>query len=154
MCKIFLSSISLNCIFCCSILKIFPKTIFKFPRCSRCSQFYNAGKNIYLLTIKVKGKTKRFLFFCPVLFLCFPGGAVVKNTHANEETCQWTRDGLSIPGWRRSLEGGNGSPLQYSCPENCMGRGAWWATVQGVTKKQRLLTDWTWARTHTIFFFF
>ena len=29
---------------------------------------------------------------------------------------------------------GNGSPLQYSCLENPMDRGAWWATVQGVTK--------------------
>lgn len=57
-----------NCIFCCSILKIFPRTIFKFPRCSKGLQFYNAGKNTYLLTIKIRGETKRF-FFCHVLFL-------------------------------------------------------------------------------------
>ena len=30
---------------------------------------------------------------------------------------------------------GNGNPLQYSCLENPMDRGAWWATVHGVTKK-------------------
>ena len=34
-----------------------------------------------------------------------------------------------IPGWRGSPGGGNGNPLQYSCP----GRGAWWAAVHGVT---------------------
>ena len=113
MCKIFLSSISFNCIFCCSILKIFPRTIFKFPRHSKGLQFYNAGKNIYLLTIKIKGKQKDFFFYC-VLFLCFLGGAVVKDLHANEETCQWARDAFSIPGSRRSPEGGNGNLLQYS----------------------------------------
>ena len=34
----------------------------------------------------------------------------------------------------RSPEGGNGNPLQYSCLENPMDRGAWWATVHGVTE--------------------
>ena len=38
----------------------------------------------------------------------------------------------SIPGSVRSLGKGNGYPFQYSCPENFMDRGAWWATVQGV----------------------
>ena len=41
----------------------------------------------------------------------------------------------SIPESRRSLEGGNGNPLQYHCLENPMDRGAWWATVHGVTKE-------------------
>ena len=36
----------------------------------------------------------------------------------------------SIPGSRRSPGGGNGNPLQYSCPENSMDRGAWLATIQ------------------------
>ena len=35
----------------------------------------------------------------------------------------------------------NGNPLQYSCPENSMDRGAWWATVHGVTKSQTRLND-------------
>jgi len=39
-----------------------------------------------------------------------------------------------IPGSGRSLGGGNGNPLQYSCLENALDRGAWWATVHGVTK--------------------
>ena len=37
----------------------------------------------------------------------------------------------SIPGLGRSPRGGSGNPLQYSCLENPMDRGAWWATVQG-----------------------
>ena len=39
------------------------------------------------------------------------------------------RDASSIPGLGRSLGGGNGNPLQYSCLENRMDRGAWQATV-------------------------
>ena len=40
----------------------------------------------------------------------------------------------SIPGSERSPREGNGYPLQYSCLENSKDRGAWWATVHGVTK--------------------
>ena len=42
------------------------------------------------------------------------------------------RDVGSTPGSGRSSGEGNGNPLQYSCLENAMGRGAWWATVQGL----------------------
>ena len=40
----------------------------------------------------------------------------------------------SIPGSGRSPGGGNGNPLQYSCLENPMDRGAWWAAVHGVAE--------------------
>ena len=40
----------------------------------------------------------------------------------------------------RSLRGGNVNPLQYSCLENPMDRGLWWATVHGVTKSQAQLS--------------
>ena len=40
----------------------------------------------------------------------------------------------SIPGLGRSPGGGNGNPLQYSCGENPMDRGAWWTTVHRVAK--------------------
>ena len=46
-----------------------------------------------------------------------------------------------ISGSGRSLGGGHGNPLQYSCLENPMDRGAWPATVHGVTKSQRQLRD-------------
>ena len=39
-----------------------------------------------------------------------------------------------LPGWGRSPGGGNGNPLQYSYLENSTDRGAWWATVHGVTE--------------------
>ena len=46
------------------------------------------------------------------------------------------RNKRSVPGWGRSPGGGHGKPLQYSCLENPMNRGAWWATVHAVSKSQ------------------
>ena len=46
------------------------------------------------------------------------------------------RDVGSVPGWRRSLGGGNGNPLQHSCLENPIDRGAWKATVHTAAKSQ------------------
>ena len=47
----------------------------------------------------------------------------------------------SIPGMGRSPGEGNGNALQYSCLENSMDRGAWWAIVHGVAKSQTSLRD-------------
>ena len=52
-----------------------------------------------------------------------------------------TRDAGSILGSRRSPGEGNGNPLQYSCLENPMDRGAWWATVDGAAKSRTQLSD-------------
>ena len=60
----------------------------------------------------------------------FPDGAVVKSLPAH------AADTGSILGLGRSPGEGNGKPLQYSCLENPMDGGAWWATVHGVTKSQ------------------
>ena len=59
-----------------------------------------------------------------------------------EPTCQSgdTRDAGSIPGSGTSPGDRNGNPLQYSCLENSMDRGAWRATVHGVTKSQTQLS--------------
>ena len=46
-------------------------------------------------------------------------------------------------GWEDSPGEGNGNPLQYSCLENPMDGGAWWATVHGVAKSQTRLSDFT-----------
>ena len=70
----------------------------------------------------------------------FPGGSVVKNLPANAGDA---RDADSVPGSVRSPGLGIGNLLQYSCLENSMGRGAWWATVQGVTKGQTPLSTHT-----------
>ena len=53
---------------------------------------------------------------------------MVKNLPAN------AGDAGLIPGLGRSSGGGHGKPLQYSCLENPVDRGAWWATVHGVTQ--------------------
>ena len=63
---------------------------------------------------------------------------MVKNPPANAGDI---RDTGSIPGLGRSPRGGNGNPLQYSCLENSMDRGAWRATAHGVTKSQTRLRD-------------
>ena len=47
----------------------------------------------------------------------------------------------SIPGSGRFSGAGNGNPLQYSCLEKPMDRGAWWATVHGVPKSQTQLSN-------------
>ena len=59
------------------------------------------------------------------------GGSV-----GQESTCSAGDQGL-IPGLGRSPGEGNGNPLQYSSLENPMDRGAWWATVHGVTESDR-----------------
>ena len=61
----------------------------------------------------------------------FPGGSLIKNLSANARDAGHRR---LIPGSGRSPGGGNGNPLQYSCLENPMDRGAWWATVHGVVE--------------------
>ena len=46
-----------------------------------------------------------------------------------------------MPGLERSPAEGNGNPLQYSCLGNPMSRGAWWATIHGVTKSQTQVSN-------------
>ena len=65
----------------------------------------------------------------------FPGGLDGK-----ESACNAGHPG-SIPGSERSPGEGSGNPLQYSCQENSVHRGAWWATVHGVTESQTPLSD-------------
>ena len=64
-------------------------------------------------------------FIKPYVTYGFPGGSVIKNPPANAG---------STPRSGRSPGGGNGNPLQYSCLGSPVDRGAWWATVHGVTK--------------------
>ena len=72
----------------------------------------------------------------------FPGGSEVKASACN------AGDLSLIPGSGRSPGEGNGNPLQYSCLENPMDGGAWWATVHGVAKSR------TWLSNFTFTFFF
>ena len=71
------------------------------------------------------------------MFMCedYPAGSDGK-----ESTCN-AGDPGSIPGLGRSPGEGNGNPLQHSCLENPVDRGAWWAAAHGVTKSQSRLSD-------------
>ena len=51
-------------------------------------------------------------------------------------------EGINVP-LAHSPGEGNGTPLQYSCPENPMDGGAWWAAGHGVAKSQTRLSDFT-----------
>ena len=64
----------------------------------------------------------------------FPGGSASKESACN------AGDLGSIPGLGRSPGEGKGNPLQYSCLENSMVRGAWQATIYGVAKSQTRLS--------------
>ena len=78
----------------------------------------------------------------PRAFRGFPGGSVSKESACN------VGDLDSIPGLGRSPGEGNGNPLQYSCLENSMDRGAWRATVHGVTKSGTRLNDFHFPRAY------
>ena len=97
-----------------------------------------------ILTTGPPGKSPQYVFFCIKLLslslvclrfihvvtsiLGFPGGSDGK-----ESACNIGDLGL-IPGLGRSPGEGNGNPLQYSCLENSVDRGAWHAAVHGVTE--------------------
>ena len=62
------------------------------------------------------------------------------GSDSKESACNVGDTGLILVSGR-SPEEGNGNPLQYSCLENSMDRGAWWATVHGVTKSWTQLNN-------------
>ena len=66
----------------------------------------------------------------------FPGGTMVKKLLANAGDI---KEASSIPGSGRPPREWHDNPLQYSCLENPMDRGAWWATAHKVTKSQTCL---------------
>ena len=65
----------------------------------------------------------------------FPGGSNGKASAYN------VGDLGSVPESARSSGEGNNNPLQYSCLENPIDRGAWWGTVHAVAKSQTRLSD-------------
>ena len=76
----------------------------------------------------------------------FPGGSDSKASACN------AGDPSSIPGLGRSPGEGNGNPLQYSCLENPMDRGAWQATVHGVAESWTRLSNFTWTFKYSLFY--
>ena len=104
----------------------------KYTHISRCA----SEKNIYMCFSKT--------YICA--YICFPRGSEVKASASN------AGDPGSIPGLGRSPGEGNGNPLQYSCLENPMDWGTWWAAVHGVTKSRTRLSDFTYLLMHIMIF--
>ena len=116
---------------------------FEYARCSlhseksaTCLSFVNGSARVKLVQLE----TARSLLGLP------------RWRNGREPACQCRRhktdakkkkktDAVSIPGLGRSPGGGNGHPLQYSCLENSMDRGAWRATVRGAAKSQTQLSS-------------
>ena len=73
------------------------------------------------------------MYICIYAFRASQVVLVIKNPSINAGDA---RNSGSIPGSRRFPREGNGNPLRYSWLEGSMDRGAWWATVHGVAKKQ------------------
>ena len=71
--------------------------------------------------------------------LSYQGSLVVKNPLVNAGDI---RDVVSVPGLGRPPGGGHGNPLQYSCLENPMDRGAWWAKVHRVAESDMIEATW------------
>ena len=79
-----------------------------------------------------------YLYMGVYTYICiytFPGGSDGK-----ESVCNAGDPGL-IPGLGKTPGEGTGNPLQYSCLENAMDRGVWWATLHGVTNSRPRLSD-------------
>ena len=91
---------------------------------------------IYPYHISKLTSLSKYTHICACVYICvlgFPGSLVSK-----ESACS-AGDRSLIPGSERSSGEGNGNPLQFSCLESPMDRGAWWATVRGVTRVEHNL---------------
>ena len=100
-------------------------------------QYVTSGFMLSFIS-SVKGEEQFFFCFLPPFSLGFPCGSASKESACN------AGDLCLIPGLGGSSGEGNGNPLQYSCSENSMGRGAWKATVHWVAQ------SWTWLSTDTL----
>ena len=80
---------------------------------------------------------KDFFRLCIISVVASLVAQLVKNLPVVQETQ------VQFLGWEDSPGEGNGNPLQYSCLENPMDRGTWWATVHGVAKSRTRLSDFT-----------
>ena len=112
-------------------------------------QYTGTDQSINNTDKRIKGKGTQSFQLMKKKFLTqpntrLPGGSEVKASACN------ARDLGSIPGLGRSPGKGNGNPLQYSCLENPMDRGAWWAAVHGVAKSQTRLSDFTFSLVYFI----
>ena len=97
------------------------------------SSFFNRRVNLFWKST-VKLTTLKIKCFFPA-FICLLGDFWYKGSPAVQETQVWSL------GWEDSPEKGMATPSSISCLENPMDRGAWWATIYGVTKSWIWLND-------------
>ena len=88
------------------------------------------------------------MYFSALLNLTPPMDALPRSSVAKNTSASAGNRGL-IPGLRRSSGRGNGNPLRYSCLENFMARGTWWATVHGIARSRTQLSDNSFPFTHS-----
>ena len=90
----------------------------------------------YLIALyKVGFSWYKCVLFIYIDKICIFGASQVTQWVKNPPAMQEMQaDASSVPRWERSSGGGHSSPLQYSCLENPMDRGAWWATVHRVAE--------------------
>ena len=127
----------------CCCVSLIPASCLEFCWLSLCLPTYTHMTS----ESKKKLHLSSFLFNCLVenvqtaaIPRVFPVATVVKNPPANAGDA---RDAGLITGSGRSPGEGHGNPLQYSCLENPVDRGAWWATVCEVIKSQTQLSRHT-----------
>ena len=95
----------------------------------------NLGRCDALLSTMLQKKIE-WLYSRKALKIEFSGGSDGKESACN------AGDPGSMLGSKRSPGEGYDNPFQYSCLEDSMDRGAWWATVYGVTKSRAGLSNW------------
>ena len=100
----------------------------------------------YIIPFQQNSRRCKFTFNDRKQIKLLPGGwrtcyGLPPRLNGKESACNAgaTGDAGSIPGFVRCPRGGNGNPLQYSCLENPMDIGAWWATVY---RSQRVRYNW------------
>ena len=109
----------------CAIFLV--KIILEFHNSDRSTWCYHSQSRLSGLHLKLVS----------IMFGGFAGGSDSKVS-----VCS-AGDPSSIPGLGSAPGEGNGSPLQYSCLENAVDGGVWWATVHGVAKSRTQLSDFT-----------
>ena len=106
------------------------------PSCensSNCTLRTCAFFNVYYTSIKTIKMRRTLSWKTLVCVHIHIKGGFPGNSDGKESACN-AGDLGSVPGLGRSPRKGNGSPLQYSCLENSMDGGAWWATVHAVAE--------------------
>ena len=113
---------------------LLTKTVWQYTKLKHPDMFTShlvaVSSTVILRTLLVSEKGS-YVLLSVSLTRGFPGGAEVKNPPAYAGDA---REVGSVPGLERFTRGGNGNLLQYSCLGSPMGRGAWRATVHGITK--------------------